>query len=131
MICLDSSILIDYLDGAQYVEAFLESTTEPIAVPRIVRYELYVGALERSAPSETIGAVDQALGWTQPLEFTGSAAKEAAMVRAAMLDDGAPIGAADTLIAGIAREAGATLVTPDSDFEQVPQLQVSILDPEH
>lgn len=131
MICLDSSILIDYFDGAGYVEEFLESTTEPIAVPRIVRYELYVGALRSSDPSETIGAVDQALEWTQTLEFTDSAAKEAAMVRAAMLDDGAPIGAADTLIAGIAREAGATLVTRDGDFERVSHLQVSVLDPEH
>lgn len=131
MICLDSSVIIDYLDGAQYVEAFLESTTEPIAVTRLVKYELYVGALRSSDPSETIGAVDQALEWTRTLEFTDSAAKEAAMTRAAMLDDGTPIGAADTLIAGLAREAGATLVTRDGDFERVPQLQVSVLDPEH
>lgn len=82
----------------------------------------YVGTLRSSDPSETIGAVDQVLKWTETLALTDAAAKEAAMVRAAMLDAGSPVGAADTLIAGISREAGATLVTLDGDFERIPQL---------
>lgn len=53
MICLDSSILIDYLDGAAYVGELLDGITDPVAVPRIVQYELYVGALRSDDPTET------------------------------------------------------------------------------
>lgn len=53
------------------------------------------------------------------------------MARAAMLDDGAPIGVADTLIVGITCDAGSMLVTRNDDFERVPQLQVSVLASEH
>lgn len=129
MICLDSSVVIDYLNGAAYVEHLLDATTETVAVPRLVRYELYVGAVRSDDPTETIDAVEEALDWTETLALTDAAAKEAAMIRAGLLDRGEPIGAADTLIAGIARERGATLLTCDGDFERVPNLQLTVLDP--
>ncbi|UWG51839.1 PIN domain containing protein [Halalkaliarchaeum sp. AArc-CO] len=46
-------------------------------------------------------------------------AAEAALVDAELHDSGTPIGALDTLIAGVAREAGAILVAADDHFERV------------
>lgn len=129
MICLDSSIVVDYLNGASYVEQLLATTAEPVAVPRLVRYELYAGALRSDDPTETIDAVDQALDWTESLGFTEAAARDAARIRADLLAMGTPIGAADILIAGITRAEGATLITRDTDFERVPDLQLTVLDP--
>jgi tRNA(fMet)-specific endonuclease VapC len=129
MICLDSSLAIDYLEGEAYVGDLFGDLTDSVAVPRIVRYELYVGALRSTDPTKTMDAVDQALSWTQPLDFTDAAARETARIRAGLLDRGAVIGAADTLIAGTAREAGATLLTLDDDFERVPNLQLRVIDP--
>ena len=129
MICLDSSLAIDYLEGEAYVEDLFAELTDPVAVPRIVRYELYVGALRSTDPTKTIAAVDRALSWTQTLEFTDAAARETARIRAGLLDRGDVIGAADTLIAGTAREVGATLLTLDDDFERVPNLQLRVIDP--
>jgi tRNA(fMet)-specific endonuclease VapC len=129
VICLDSSLAIDYLEGEPYVETLLDGVSDTVAVPRIVRYELYVGALRSRDPTKTIDAVDQALSWTQTLEFTDAAARETATIRAGLLDTGDVIGAADTLIAGTAREAGATLLTLDDDFERVPNLSLRVIDP--
>lgn len=129
MICLDSSLAIDYLEGEPYVESLLDPLTETVAVPRLVRYELYVGVLRSPDPTETMDAVDQALSWTETLEFTDAVARETATIRAGLLDRGEVIGAAETLIAGIAREAGATLLTLDDDFERVPNLQLRVIDP--
>lgn len=129
MICLDSSIAIDYLNGEEYVAALFEELSDMVAVPRIVRYELYVGMLRSSDPTETIDAVDRAFSWTTTLEFTDPVARETARIRAGLLDRGDVIGAADTLIAGTVREAGATLLTLDDDFERVPNLQLRVIDP--
>ena len=46
------------------------------------------------------------------------------LVDAELHDSGTPIGALDTLVAGIVREAGATLVTADDHFERVNGLDV-------
>lgn len=129
MICLDSSIAIDYLNGEPYVESLLDTASDTVAIPRLVRYELYVGALRSPDPTETMDAVDRALSWTEPLAFTDAVARETATIRAGLLDRGEVIGAADTLIAGTAREAGATLFTLDDDFERVPNLQLRVIDP--
>lgn len=39
-----------------------------------------------------------------------------------------PIGPLDTLIAGVVRDAGGTVVTRDDHFERVPELAVELLD---
>lgn len=58
----------------------------------------------------------------EPLPLTFDGAAEAAEIDAELHADGAPIGALDTLIAGFAREAGATLVTADDHFDRVDGL---------
>ncbi|ADJ16949.1 PilT protein domain protein (plasmid) [Halalkalicoccus jeotgali B3] len=50
------------------------------------------------------------------------------MIEAELLDQGTPINAVDMLIAGIVREAGATIVTRDSDFNRIEGLQVTNID---
>ena len=128
MICFDTSVLVDYLRGEDYVEELLNETNEQVAVPQLARYELYVGAERSDNPMETPSAVDTALGWTETLGFTDGAARDAAAIRAALFDSGNVIGVADTLIAGTARVAGATLVTADDHFERVPGLSVRLID---
>ena len=80
---------------------------------------------------ETPSAVDTALGWTETLGFTDRAARDAAAIRAALLDNGNMIGVADTLIAGTSWVAGATLVTADDHFERVPGLSVRLIEREN
>lgn len=130
MICFDTSVLVDYLRGEDYVEELLDDTNEQVAVPQLARYELYVGAERSDDATETPSAVDTALAWTETLGFTDGAARDAAAIRAALLDEGDVIGVADTLIAGTARAVGATLVTADDHFERVPDLPVRLIERE-
>lgn len=128
MICFDTSVLVDYLRGEEYVETLLDGMNERVCVPHLVRYELYVGAERSDDPSETPDAVDAAIAWTETLEFTDDASRDAAAIRATLLDAGAVIGVADTLIAGTTRNADATLVTADDHFERVPGLSVRLVE---
>lgn len=130
MICFDTSVLVDYLRGEDYVEQLLDGTDEQVGVPRLARYELYVGAERSDDPTETPDTVGGAIAWAETLGFTDAAARDAAAIRAALIDAGDMIGAADTMIAGTAREAGATLVTADDHFERVPDLPVKLIERE-
>ncbi|PSP89554.1 twitching motility protein PilT [Halobacteriales archaeon QS_4_69_34] len=94
MICLDTGVLIDYLRGEKYVEEFLDEVGEPTGVSRLALYELYVGAVRSTDPAETPEAVDAALAWSETLESTAAAAREAATIRAALLGAGARMGLA-------------------------------------
>ena len=132
MICLDTSVCRDYLGGRAYAEDLpdrLEATfgadaVFPALAPTVVLYELYTGALRSESPNETPDAVTTALSWTTPAGLSDAAAREAAEIRATLLDRGEPINAVDYLIAGIARDRGATVVSADGDFEKIDDLDV-------
>ncbi|WP_254523160.1 type II toxin-antitoxin system VapC family toxin [Natrinema caseinilyticum] len=122
MIALDSSFLIDYLRGDDDTRSFLERETEPVYyTPTIVLFELYRDAAWSDTGS--VGAVVDGLGWTEPLPFDAGATREAAEIHAELLTDGNPINVADVMIAGVCRHHGASLVTRDSDFEVVDELE--------
>ena len=128
MICFDTSVLVDYLRGEEYTENLLDTTNEQVGIPCLARYELYVGAERSDDPTETPSTVAAAIAWTETLGFTDDVARDAAAIRAALLDAGDVIGVADTVIAGTAREANATLVTADDHFERVPNLPVRLIE---
>lgn len=125
MICLDSSFLIDYLRGENYTETYLDGVAADtrIIVPTVVLHELYTGAL-RGANTRNIPGIRNALGTAEFARFTDAAAEEAAEIRAALASNGNLINALDILIAGVARNAGATVIAIDRDFGRVPRLSV-------
>ena len=130
MICLETSFLVDYRHGEPYTATFLNrdpQRRQELAVPAPVQFELYFGAVISN--NETIGDVAAAIDWLDVVPFDEAAAEEAAQIRATLRDSGKPIGPLDTLIAGTARSQSAPLVTRDSDFEKVPDLE--IIDPEN
>lgn len=125
MPCLDTSFLVDYLHEAPYTLEYLEAnSTATYHVPTLACFELYAGAVRSDAPEESITAVAEALEWADVVDFGEPAAREAARIRADLLDRGERINAVDTLIAGVARDADAVLVATDGHFERVPRLEV-------
>ena len=125
MICLDSSFLVDYLRGRDYTQAFLKEVGAEVSVvvPTIVLHELYTGALRKTGRS--IEDVDEALVGIDVVGFDAGAAAESADIRATLLDRGEPINRLDMLIAGVARQVGATVVAVDRDYDRVPDLDVT------
>lgn len=125
VICLDSSFLVDYLRGEGYTETFLGGVDADVRllVPTVVLHELYFGGL-RGAATRNIPGVRHALSGAEFIGFTDDAAEEAAEIRATLVDRGDVINQLDMLIAGVARQAGASVVAVDRDYGRVPNLDV-------
>lgn len=124
MNCLDANAVIDYLHGNDSIGNYLDEYGHlPQFVPTAVLHEVLVGAA-RLRGRDGVESTRQDLDWLEPLELSADGAAEAALVRAELQADGEPIGPMDTLIAGMVREAGGTLITVDDHFGRVADLDV-------
>ncbi len=124
MFALDTDTLIYYFKGMGGVaEHLLAIPPNEIAIPTIVLYELEFGLTKSSQPAQRRKALDALLEIVRVLPFEHMAAKAAADIRAHLERVGTSIGPLDTLIAGIARAHGATLVTHNTqEFSRIPHL---------
>ena len=125
MACLNTSFLIDVLDGAERARETMERLDdrgERHAVTPISAAELWIGA-ERAGSRERrrTKRLLESLLW---LDVDRRSARRAGTLQAELLDSGVPLGFNDCMIAAAAIEHGHELVTGDEDFEQVPGLQV-------
>lgn len=125
---LDSSFLVDYLQGERYTEQYLaEQGHVPHFCPSIVTFELGYGALKHPSPKRTLATVSESIAWVEIIPFDEGAALEAAQIRDELRRDGSQIPTQDVMIAGVVRDAGGTLVTRDEDFTAVDGLDVELL----
>lgn len=123
MIALDTTFLVDYLDGDPAAREFLEPRIDkPFYAPSLALFEAYRGAATSSG-HDGIDRVATSLDWIEPLAVTEGAAREAATIEAELLADGTPINLGDVLIAGVCRHNGARLVTRDGDFDRIDGLE--------
>lgn len=124
MIALDSTFLVDYLDGEEATGEFIEERARGAwFAPTLALFEVYRGALRSAGP----GGIEEVVGgleWVDPLPLTEGAAREGAAIEAELREAGTPINLGDVLIAGVCREAGASLATRDGDFDRVEDLEV-------
>lgn len=123
---LDSSFLLDYADANQdghgdAVEFLDANENRPFVAPTLVLYELYRGGVRAGYDADEVASD---FDWLEPMPFTESTAREAAEIYASLMDRGKPINSIDVLVAATARETGGTLVTADSDFDDVRNLDV-------
>lgn len=125
MACLDTSFLIDVLDGvpdAEETMCELDAQDERHAVTPVVATELWIGAnLGTVREFRRTEALLESLLW---LEIDRSCARRAGRIQATLIESGSELGFNDCLIAATALEYGQELVTADSDFERVPDLRV-------
>lgn len=124
MIALDTSFLVDYLDGVDATREFLEANEDkPFFAPTLALFEVYRGG-GRTSGEGGIERVASALDWVDSLPMTEAAAREAALVEAELLDTGRPINLGTVLVAGVCRHHGTSIVTRDDHFERVEGLEV-------
>jgi tRNA(fMet)-specific endonuclease VapC len=126
MFVLDTDTLIFYFKGLYGVpDRMLTTPPGDVCIPSIVLYELEVGIAKSRAPRKRRAQLDDLLRVTQLLPFDRAEAAASAQVRAALEQNGTPIGPIDTLIAGTALAAAARLVTRNTrEFSRVSALQV-------
>lgn len=124
MHCLDVSAVVDYLHGVDELGAFLRDyEAKPVFAPTVSLHEAFVGAV-RLGGADGLAGVQDDLDWLEPIPLTIDGAAEAATIDGELHDSGEPIGPLDTLIAGIVRSVGGTIVTRDDHFERVAGLSV-------
>lgn len=124
MIVLDTSFLLDYLDGVEATAEYLaQHEDKPFFTPSLALFEVYRGAAQAGG-SEQIEQVEDALDWVEPLPLDEPAAREAAIIEAELLTAGERINLGDTLIAGICRHNGARVLTRDNHYQRVDGLNV-------
>ncbi len=126
MLALDTNTLIYFFKGMGRVgERLLSTAPSEIAVSTIVLYELELGLAKSSSPDRRRSQLDDMLRLVRLLPFDRSAARASARIRTELESSGNPIGPMDTLIAGTAVAAGATLVSHNlREFGRVPGLRV-------
>lgn len=123
MIALDTSFLLDYLDGADAAREFLDGRESvPLFAPSLSLFETYRGGARAVGP-EGVARIAESLDWVEPLPLTAPAAREAATIEAELLDAGQPVNMGDLLIAGVCRHHGARLVTRDAEFDRIAELE--------
>lgn len=119
MLCLDNSVLSEYLAGTAEARRFLtQYEQEPWVVSSIVLYEALLGCVHGyidGDPTDVRQAITAAM---DVLEVTEDTAAEAAALQSALMERGVPVGHPDALIAANAREHGAAFATADQSFWQ-------------
>jgi len=125
MACLDTSFLIDVLDGDEDARDVMETLDEEgvrHGVTPVSAAELWIGAHQGvGADYRQTGELLESLLW---LEFTRSCARRAGALQADVMAYGNRLGFNDCVIAATAIEHGHALVTADADFEKIPDLTV-------
>lgn len=115
MTFLDSSVIIDMLDGVDSTVEFVQEQGKPYFTSSICVFEILDGVLGSS--STDVVAARQDFDGVHALDLTDDIALEAARLQDQLLDDGQRMPARDLLIAATARSTGDHLVVADSDFE--------------
>jgi tRNA(fMet)-specific endonuclease VapC len=118
---LDTSFLVDYLQNKKYTLRYLErNNDEAFYANTITMFELFRGELKSGGDSESL---QEDLEWLNEKELNRKGAKEAAKIERKLEQEGEKVNLADVLIAGTARETGAEIVTGDSDFQKIPEVE--------
>lgn len=115
MTFLDTSVIIDYLEGIDAVVSFVDDQ-DTLFTSTICVYEVLEGEVFGPGPTDVFGR-RQDFGRVQSLEFNEPIAIEAARLQADLHADGSPLSARDAMIAATARSTGDELVVADDDFE--------------
>lgn len=118
MTFLDSSVIIDLLEGIDETVDFVQSQGKPYLTSSICVYEVLEGPL--GSGTTDVVAERQRFGGVHAIEFTDDLAVEAAKLQDELLDEGARMSPRDLMIAATARSTGDHLVVADSDFQTGP-----------
>ncbi len=126
MACLDTSFLIDVIQGRQEaapVKDDLDRTESLLAIPAPALMKLWVGALLSGRERER--SIVISLSQSFPvLPFDARCAREAGEIEHDLTKAGTIVETEDIMIAAITRIHGEKLVTRDRHFSRIPGLKL-------
>lgn len=120
---LETSYLVDYERGRESARDYFEANeNELLAASTISMFELAFGVVWES--DRDLSVLRESLRWVDFLEFSAGDAIEGARIQSELQSVGDRIHIGDVMIAGVARNRGATLVASDDHFETIDRLSV-------
>jgi len=120
---LETSYLVDYEKGRKSAKSYFQAHEhESFAASTISMFELAFGVVWNSG--RELADLRDSLVWVDFLDFSIEDGIEAAQIQAELQSTGDRIPIGDLLIAGVARNRGATLVAGDDHFERIKGLSV-------
>lgn len=124
MTFLDSSVIVDMLEGVPDVVEYVEDRGQPFLTSSICVFEVIDG--EVGSGKTDVVDVRQEFGGVRSLDLNEHIALEAGRMQDELMDDGERMAARDLLIAATARSTGDELIVADRDFET--QLLTDLMD---
>ena len=118
MTFLDSSVIIDMLEGVPDVVEYVEDRGQPYLTSSVCIFEIIDGDV--GSGSTDVVAVRQEFGGVRALDLNTQIALEAGRMQDQLMCDGERMAARDLLIAATARSTGDELIVADGDFETQP-----------
>jgi predicted nucleic acid-binding protein len=120
---LETSYLVDYEKGREAARRYYEANrNDPLAASTVSMFELAFGVVWDS--QRELRELQESLLWVDFLEFAVADAIEAARIQSELQSSGDRVPIGDVMIAGVARNRGATLVAGDDHFERIDGLDV-------
>ena len=115
MTFLDSSVIIDLLEGVDDTVRFIRSRDDQLLTSSICVYEVLDGVL--GSGSTDIVSERQRFDGVRAIGFTDDLAVAAARLQDELLADGERMAARDCIVAATVRSTGDQLVVADADFQ--------------
>lgn len=122
-ILLDSNIIIELFKGNSSVTDQFKSYAL-VNIPFIVLGELYLGAYRSSNPEKHINQINSFLSKCQVLNGDEETADNYGKIKTFLLKKGKPIPENDIWIAAVAKQYQLALITRDSHFNEIDNLEV-------
>ena len=123
---IDTNICIAFLKGdGDLAERLADITPSEVVLCSVVKAELLYGARRSARGAENLGRLKLFFALFPNADFDEGAAEQYGVIRAQLAASGRPVGPNDLMIAAIALQLDATVVTRNvSEFSQVPGLRV-------
>lgn len=120
---LETSYLVDYEKGRDVARSYYDAHRhEPLTSTPIAVFELAFGVVWDG--ERNLRTLQESLQWVEFVPFTIADAIAGATIQAELQAEGARLPIGDVMIAGVARNRGATLVAGDDHFERIEGLDV-------
>jgi tRNA(fMet)-specific endonuclease VapC len=127
MVCLDTDFMVALLRGDPQAAAKakeLDKRGTRVATTPVNAFELFLGAHRSERREENVTRVLELLSSLETLEYDLWASEKAGSIAADLWSRGEPVGARDSMIAGIAMRHGEAILTRNvRHFSRIPLLR--------
>lgn len=128
MICLETSFLVEYLDGNHRTIEYLRRNEDAgFFSPSVCLFELYYGEVMVGRRPGQVFELREQLDWLAISSVDSESVQEATEILSELRRSGTMINKLDVVVAGDVRRRTGRIASADSDFERVDGLSVDLL----